>query len=72
MVGEGLHGKILTGLKERIIEKKTIMSDSSIVTFNCRGLNETTKRQKLFAWFESEIFLQETFCTFEHILKSGW
>ena len=54
------------------------MSNLSIVTYNCRGLNETVKRQKLFAWFECEkfdvILLQETFCTkqFEKIFKSGW
>ena len=54
------------------------MSKLSLVTYNCRGLNETSKRQKLFSWFEHEIydivFLQETFCTknFESIFRSSW
>ena len=54
------------------------MSNLSIVTYNCRGLNDIIKRQKLFSWFECEkfdvILLQETFCTqqFEKIFKLGW
>ena len=54
------------------------MSELSIVSYNCRGLNDISKRQKLFSWFECEkfdvILLQETFCTqqSEKMFKSGW
>ena len=54
------------------------MSQLKMVTFNCRGLNNHTKRQKLFLWLEDHsydiIFLQETFCTtkLEPYLKASW
>ena len=49
-----------------------------VISYNCRGLNDNNKRQKLFSWLENEkyniICLQETFCTktFEPYLKSSW
>ena len=54
------------------------MSNLSIVTYNCRGLNDQIKRHKLYSWFDSQKFdvvlLQETFCTkaFEPLFKVGW
>ena len=54
------------------------MSNLSIVTYNCHGLNDLSKRQKLYLWFDSQkfyvILLQETFCTktSESHFKAGW
>ena len=54
------------------------MSNLSIVTYNCHGLNDQSKRHKLYSWFDSQkidvILLQETFCTkaFEPLFKAGW
>ena len=49
-----------------------------ILSYNCRGLNDYTKRCKLFSWFQNQnldiIMLQETFCTakLEPYLKVNW
>ena len=49
-----------------------------ILSYNCRGLNNYTKRQKLFSWFQNQkldiIMLQETFCTnkLEPYLRASW
>ena len=49
-----------------------------MLSYNCRGLNNTQYRKKLFLWFQDQnldiIMLQETFCTskLETYLKSEW
>ena len=54
------------------------MSNISTVTYNCHGLNDLSKRQKLFSWSDSQefdvILLQETFCTktSDPHFKAGW
>ena len=54
------------------------MKDFTVLTYNCRGLNNHFKRRKLFLWLKQQkcdvILLQETFCTEKLIpfLKSNW
>ena len=49
-----------------------------MLSYNCRGLNNTSYRKKLFLWLQDQnldiIMLQETFCTskLEPYLKSEW
>ena len=50
----------------------------TVLTYNCRGLNNHFKRRKLFLWLKQQkcdvILLQETYCTEKLVpfLKSTW
>ena len=54
------------------------MDNISVLSYNCRGLNDTDKRTKLFLWINDQdydiIFLQETFLTnqSEAHVKNSW
>ena len=53
-------------------------SKRTLISYNCHGLNDCNKRQKLFSWLEFEKFdiicLQETFCrkNYESLFKASW
>ena len=54
------------------------MTQLKLMSYNCCGLNDHNKRQKLFIWLESQncdiVLLQETYCTtkLEPYLKASW
>ena len=54
------------------------MDKLTLLTYNCRGLNDAEKRKKLYLWLNDQncdiICLQETFCTVknEKFIKSNW
>ena len=54
------------------------MINLNVITYNCRGLNNHSKRRNLFFWLKKQkfdiILLQETYCTakLEPFFKSDW